>query len=208
MFGDILSKAIVPPKPQSNLPHPVPRKRGLRRVRLFLAMKTTPIDQPNPEIIQFFTINKDQSRRKMVTIDASDDWILEMRWSACWSRGRFVLIQRSCSTGGDPVKSIHRILLRPEPLLCVDHIDRNPANNMRSNLRICTQSENTKNRSAMVNRTGFRGVSWNKLLRKWVSSIKCNGKTHYLGSFASPSDAHAAYCAAALSLHGEFAFNA
>ena len=208
MFGDILSKAIVPPKPQSNLPHPVPRKRGLRRVRLFLAMKTTPIDQPNPEIIQFMTSNKDHSRRVLVTVDAADAWILNMRWSSVWARnGRLSYIQRTCTTGGDPVKSLHRILTRPSDGMFVDHADRDPTNNTRKNLRVCTPLQNARNKGNQKNRSGFRGVNWHAASRKWKSQILVNYKRHYLGLFKTPEEAHAAYCAAALKFHGEFAFN-
>jgi hypothetical protein len=37
---------------------------------------------------------------------------------------------------------MHRIIMKPESKLVVDHIDGDGLNNLRSNLRICTQREN------------------------------------------------------------------
>jgi hypothetical protein len=39
----------------------------------------------------------------------------------------------------------------------------------------------------------------------WRAEITVNGKTYKLGSYPTPEEAHAAYCAKAKELHGEFA---
>lgn len=88
----------------------------------------------------------------------------------------------------------------------VDHIDRNPINNKRSNLRICTEAENAMNRSMLsANKSGYKGVSWEKNLKKWRAQIQVNGKNFALGVYSTPEEAHAAYCIKAVELHGEFA---
>ena len=90
--------------------------------------------------------------------------------------------------------------------LCVDHINRNPLDNRRSNLRICTHAENMRNSKLNVkNTSGFKGVTWHKQIGKWMAQISLNGKRKYLGVFYDPIDAHEAYKIAALKMHGEFA---
>ena len=60
----------------------------------------------------------------------------------------------------------------------VDHIDGNPLNNRRSNLRIINQSQNCKNQKKRItNTTGFTGVWYRKDRDKhWCAEIKNNFK--------------------------------
>jgi hypothetical protein len=55
---------------------------------------------------------------------------------------------------------LHRFLMNPGPGLVVDHLNRNPLDNRRVNLRVCTHSENVHNTGARVtNKLGVKGVS-------------------------------------------------
>ena len=58
---------------------------------------------------------------------------------------------------------------------------------------------------AKDNTTGRKGVTYNKRLKKFQARIVLNNKRKYLGVFTTTEEAHAAYCAAATELHGEFA---
>lgn len=90
--------------------------------------------------------------------------------------------------------------------LHIDHINGNKLDNRRGNLRVCSARENTRNRIIHSNNTsGFKGVTWNAKLGKWRASITFNYIRKHLGYFALPEDAHAAYCAAAADLFGDFA---
>lgn len=74
----------------------------------------------------------------------------------------------------------------------VDHINHNPLDNRKSNLRICSQSENTKNCSlASKNTSGYAGVHFDKRRNKWNAEIKVEYKKIYLGSYRSLN--HAVY---------------
>ncbi len=72
----------------------------------------------------------------------------------------------------------------------IDHIDRNRSNNAIENLRAVTFSQNSANRAAKSkNKSGFTGVYWNELGKKWQASIVANGRTHYVGLFATAQEA-------------------
>lgn len=95
--------------------------------------------------------------------------------------------------------------LEPGNPLEVDHINGNPLDNRRINLRVCPHAKNMLNRRMSKNNTsGFKGVTQIGPDR-WVASIALEGRFYYLGVFDSPKKAHQAYCEAAAWLHGEFA---
>ena len=65
-----------------------------------------------------------------------------------------------------------------------DHIDRNPLNNRRNNLRNATYSENNINQELRSqNTSGKTGVSWDKKNQKWHTYIGLNGHRVHLGYF-------------------------
>jgi len=99
---------------------------------------------------------------------------------------------------------LHRFLIQPQKKLVVDHIDCNPLNNCKANLRQCTPSQNCANVRKRKNK--FKGVSFNKKNQKFVAQIMHEGKYHWLGYFEKETDAARAYNAKAKELFGEFAF--
>lgn len=87
----------------------------------------------------------------------------------------------------------------------VDHINGNPLDNRRSNLRPATNQQNNCNRGTQKNNTsGHKGVSWRQDAQKWRSRIKVNGSMVSLGYFVKFDDAVAAYREAAIKYHGDF----
>ncbi|WP_423766655.1 HNH endonuclease [Cupriavidus necator] len=88
----------------------------------------------------------------------------------------------------------------------VDHANGNKLDNRRGNLRLCTKSQNQWNKGIYSNNTsGFKGVSYDGRQGKWQARIRVGGKMRSLGYFYAPEQAHAAYCAAANELRGQFA---
>lgn len=100
---------------------------------------------------------------------------------------------------------MHTEILGVEGAMC-DHRDCDGLNNRRENLRPATPRENMQNaRMRRDNTSGVKGVCWHKARAKWRAKIKVDGKTVSLGYFHSKDDAGAAYIAASLRFHGDFA---
>lgn len=104
---------------------------------------------------------------------------------------------------------VHRIIYamhRGHLPKMIDHIDCNPLNNKIENLRAATNSQNKCNTLLSVsNKSGVKGVCWDKSINKWKAGIKTNGKQIHLGYFLDLNDAGKAYAEAATKIHGEFA---
>jgi hypothetical protein len=90
----------------------------------------------------------------------------------------------------------------------IDHKNKNKLDNRRSNLRICTNSENLMNRGKQRNNTiGHKGVSEDKRIKrkKYRARITANKNTHLLGYFEKADEAGAAYKKSVKQYHGRFA---
>jgi hypothetical protein len=101
--------------------------------------------------------------------------------------------------------SLSDFLMKPSKGMIVDHINHNSLDNRRCNLRICTVRQNSFNRIAQHNLSGYKGVYHKKNMKKWCVRIFYNYKEIHLGSFENIKDAARAYNQKAQELFGEFA---
>lgn len=102
---------------------------------------------------------------------------------------------------------MHRMVLRAPKGKLVDHIDGNGLNNVRSNLRLATHSQNAINRHLRLPvPTHFRGIYQNPKTDRWFAHVSHYGKSIMKGEeFTRPEDAARDYDRIVLMLHGEFA---
>jgi len=88
----------------------------------------------------------------------------------------------------------------------VDHRNLCRADNRWANLRQASRSENRCNQRCRRDSTsGLKGVFYHKARGTWYARIAKDGRQQHLGVFPTAADAHAAYVAAAVVIHGEFA---
>ena len=146
--------------------------------------------------------------------DEDFDKLSGLRWH--YSSGRTPYPR--CSLWVDSkIKNVtmHILLIGKKAGHIVDHINGDPLDNRRSNLRFCTHAENSRNRRAgKNNKSGFKGVyrqlgykldsgGW-KQKPAWVASININGKQTIIGRFSTLEDAARARIAKEIEIYGEF----
>lgn len=104
--------------------------------------------------------------------------------------------------------SMHRFILDFWDLsFDIDHANGNKLDNRRSNLRICTRSQNAINNPARKNTSSiFKGVTMRKNGMSWSAQIAFNGKLINLGTFRVEEAAAKAYDNKAIELYGDFAW--
>ena len=87
----------------------------------------------------------------------------------------------------------------------VDHIDGNLENNRIENLREATICQNMQNcKLSIANKTGIKGVHWQKSMNKWAAGIRENKRWQNIGYFSHIFEAACARRSAELSHYGEF----
>ena len=100
---------------------------------------------------------------------------------------------------------LHRFIMNCPDDMMVDHINHNPLDNRKSNLRIVTNQQNSMNKGLQSNNTsGYPGVYWSKTENKWYARIKVNGEIIYLGYFGNKEAAIEARKQAEIEYFGEY----
>lgn len=115
----------------------------------------------------------------------------------------------AATSGGNRHDYMHRVIMDAKKGEEVDHINRDPLDNRRSNLRICSRSENCANSTSRPNKYGYKGVTRcnNRPRPRYKGLVQWRGKLHYTKWFKTPFEAHLARVDLAKKLHGEFYFD-
>jgi len=114
-------------------------------------------------------------------------------WRTRWceaSKTHYVVAHSPAKRGAGI--QIHRLLTNAPVGMPVDHIHHNGLDNRKSELRVCTPSQNSVNRRLdHFNKHGKRGVCLTQH-GTYRGAVKIGGHFHYLGSFKTAEEAGAA----------------
>ncbi|HIJ72049.1 MAG TPA: hypothetical protein HPP87_11915 [Planctomycetes bacterium] len=153
------------------------------------------------------------SQNKFAIVDA-DDYHRLSKYKWCLSRtprNNYAMRRtRGKRIKGRPIGRkvimMHRFIMKAPTHLIVDHTNHNGLDNRKENLRLCTRTQNNRNRRPFcLNGSKYKGVSWEKYRKRFVAAIRCNGKYYNLGRFKSETAAAKAYDKKAKELFGEYA---
>jgi hypothetical protein len=145
-------------------------------------------------------------------IDAAQyDYLRQWHWQACKGTAKYnfkyYVSTRLKWKGKFVWVSLPQLLLGAKPDIEYDHRNHDTLDNRRSNLRRCSQPQNSQNHPKRKDNTsGYIGVRLIcKGSRKWLAQVNANGKCAFYQTFDSKEEAARARDAAAIQLHGEFA---
>lgn len=109
-----------------------------------------------------------------IMICDTEDWI-NLK-NICWCEGThgYAIGTRNCKN-----VSFHRLVMKvTDSNIQVDHINGDRLDNRKSNLRTCTNQENSFNKYKNSNNSsGYKGVYYDREYNKWRGAIQYNGKS-------------------------------
>lgn len=158
-------------------------------------MKTVALTKGKVAVVDdcdFAHISQFRWRAKLRTGSAGDDW--------------YAIRNLVREDGSRTTIKMHREILGAPPDSLVDHWDSDGLNNRRDNLRLCSLTQNNRNRRKQHSQSSslFKGVT--QVRGRWYAQIRVEaGKRQSLGYFGTEEDAARAYDAAAREHFGEFA---
>lgn len=137
-------------------------------------------DESNSEIVHFNLYNQKNELVDDFIVDKEDiEKVKYHKWRL--SHGHVVTGLPAKGTQRDLAHVILGFDARKSDLV-VDHINGNPLDDRKINLRICAQGQNCCNRSFVSNNTsGFIGVSYRKDRTSYDPEIRIQGKRCHLG---------------------------
>ena len=147
---------------------------------------------------------------KVALVDDEDfELVSRFKWRAHSKGYAHTALYMGCIGGKEQTCDVylHRLIMRPPKGFQVDHINHNKLDcRRRSNMRICTNTQNSQNRLSRKGTSKFKGVSWDRSGCKWRAQIRHDGTNIYLGLFDDELEAACTYDAKAKELFGEFAY--
>lgn len=143
---------------------------------------------------------------KFALVDDKDlEWLNQWKWFAKKNNNNYYAV-RSSKWPKQRHIFMHRVIINAPNDKYVDHANLNGLDNRRSNIRLCTNSQNVRNQRITKTRgtSQYRGVSWDSKVKKWRACIVLECKLRHLGYYKSEHRAAIVYNDAAKELFGEF----
>jgi len=152
---------------------------------------------------QMKAINLTNTKKKAIVDDSIYDSINIYKWRM--TKNGYA-VRGLANKGNYKTILMHRYITDTPKGYDTDHINQNKLDNRKSNLRICTRSENNCNSKLRKgNTTGYRGISIGKD-GKYEMQISYKGKRIVYKRYKNIKDAVKSYNCCARILHGEYAY--
>lgn len=137
------------------------------------------------------------------TVDDGDaDLVRSIEWMAV-VKGECRYAASVHKVGGKHL-FMHRLIIGADDDQDVDHRDGNGLNNVRTNLRACSRSQNLGNsRKHCKSASRFKGL-YRKRDGKWIAQIRIRDRKIHGGTFSSEEDAARRYDELAREHYGEY----
>lgn len=145
------------------------------------------------------------TQNKYALIDNSYfEYLNQWKWYVAHNKRNYYAVRMD---NDRKIIGMHRLILDTlNTKKLIDHINGNGLDNRRKNLRVCSNQENLRNgRLRVNNKSGYKGVSWEKDRKSWMSYIYIDGKRKRLGRFKNKIMAAKVYDTNAIKYFGEFA---
>lgn len=132
---------------------------------------------------------------RAIVDDGDYEMLSRHKWVGTEKRDGYVAVRTNI---GRRTVYMHQLILGVVDGLITDHINGDPLDNRRGNLRLVTYRDNSWNRTRKQSGTTSRfiGVSWSSDRGAWRAHITKDNKRYYLGAFATEEEAFSAYLTA------------
>jgi hypothetical protein len=168
---------------------------SVRGVALRAARYKNPI-KITDEGVWVIVETRDRQERTRFLVDAADYETLVRPYR--WNVGGvnydrvYTSARSSSSKSGNSTVLLHRWLLNPPADLEVDHINRNPLDNRRENLRTVTRKQNEENQPPTKHggSSKYRGVWFDKKNKKYRAAVTHNYVAHKSPRFLTEEEAN------------------
>lgn len=164
-------------------------------------VRMTRTDNPNPVIhaeegVWVIVERRDRTERCRFLVDSEvyEELVKPFRWNVGGANYRRVY-HSAWAPGGSKRSSVllSRWLQNPPADTEVDHINRDPLDNRRGNLRLSTRKQNEENRErkSRGKSSKHRGVHFDPPTGKWRAAVTHNYRQHNSPRFLTEGEAHA-----------------
>lgn len=149
----------------------------------------------------------------IVKVDKDDVGLLDgYKWSVN-SRGYAVTTLYLGKVNGkykSKTLTMHKLIMGTPTGMDTDHVNHDRLDNRRSNLRVCTRSQNMMNAKPKKSKYGLpKGVTITanqRSLKRFMVRIMVDGKSRFIGNYMTVDEAEQAYRATASKLQGEYQY--
>lgn len=141
------------------------------------------------------------TRGRVALVDDTDfEWLNQWKWTLLQDK------YAHRNAGGGKWIRMHRLIIGAPIGFHVDHINGDGLDNRRSNLRLCSASQNLMNRGANKNsRSGYKDIFWQKDRQRWFVQVMKDGRKYNGGRHKTLEEAIIKRNNLLNSLHKEFA---